>query len=519
MKKSQKKQLNLKNKILYFLKYLIVEILFILILVTVYIKKSYSNVSFEQLIYSLQTAEGTSNDMLVSGVKFVIPWFILINICFYLSIFIRKKYFVKELCLNLYFKDKKKTFNLFPLNIKEKKIIFILYIIISIFLILYSIGFINYVFLNKDNRFFEKYYIDPKTVEIDAPSDKRNLIFIYVESLETTLFSIENGGNFNKSIIPNLENIDKENLNFSSSDNLGGASMVSGTSWTAAGLVSTSSGIPLKLSSSDGNIYWDYKGSYLPGAYSLGEILEKNGYHNYFMLGSNAGFGGRSLYFNQHGNYEIWDYGHAIRQGWIDENYDVWWGYEDSKLYDFAKKELKEISLNDEPFNFTLLTADTHPNDGYCDDSCVEISDVKYLNSYNCTDKMLGEFVNWIKNQDFYDDTTIVILGDHLTMQSNLKDSFDKEGQGYIYNAFINSKVDGNNKNRSFTSMDMYPTVLSSLGFKIKGERLGLGTNLFSGKQTLAEELGIEKLNKELENKSNFYNNVIVKEDSLKASK
>ena len=37
--------------------------------------------------------------------------------------------------------------------------------------------------------------------------------------------------------------------------------------------------------------------------------------------------------------------------------------------------------------------------------------------------------------------------------------------------------------------MDMFPTTLASLGAVIDGDRLGLGTNLFSDKPTLAENL------------------------------
>ena len=53
--------------------------------------------------------------------------------------------------------------------------------------------------------------------------------------------------------------------------------------------------------------------------------------------------------------------------------------------------------------------------------------------------------------------------------------------------------------------MDMFPTTLASLGASIEGDRLGLGTNLFSDKRTLAEEYGIQKLNKELKKNSNYY--------------
>ena len=43
--------------------------------------------------------------------------------------------------------------------------------------------------------------------------------------------------------------------------------------------------------------------------------------------------------------------------------------------------------------------------------------------------------------------------------------------------------------------MDMFPTTIASLGATIEGDRLGLGTNLFSGEQTLAEKLTFDQLN------------------------
>jgi phosphoglycerol transferase len=41
---------------------------------------------------------------------------------------------------------------------------------------------------------------------------------------------------------------------------------------------------------------------FLPGVYSLGDVLEKEGYIQEFMCGSNANFGSRAAYFTKHGN-------------------------------------------------------------------------------------------------------------------------------------------------------------------------------------------------------------------------
>ena len=487
----------------------ILEILFLLTILSFYIKKDFSDVSFEQLIYSMQTATGTGYDVIKDGFIYVFPRLLCLNLFIYLLYFINKNKKYNVIC-NLKFKNKKFQFNLTCPRRLNRVILYSLLFLSLIITIFFNIGFIDYLTI-KDNHFFDKYYVSPKNVNIEVPKEKNNLILIYVESLETSLLSSENGGNFNESVIPNLEKLAKENLNFSNNSKIGGASMAYGASWTVAGIVASSSGIPLKIGSSDGNLYWDYNGSYLPGAYSLGEVLKNNGYSNYFILGSNSTFGGRSLYFSQHGNYDIYDYGYAINKKWIDKNYFEWWGYEDSKLYNFSKKQLTRISKNNKPFNFTILTADTHFTDGYVDKSCKEKYDEKYLNSYSCTDSMLYEFINWIKEQDFYKNTTIVIIGDHLSMQKNFKQMYDNNNyERKIYNTFINSRVKTKNtNNRNFTSFDYYPTILSSLGFKINGNQLGLGVNLFSNKKTLAEKMGFEKFNNGLKEKSNYYNNYI----------
>ncbi len=56
----------------------------------------------------------------------------------------------------------------------------------------------------------------------------------------------------------------------------------------------------------------------------------------------------------------------------------------------------------------------------------------------------------------------------------------------------------------------MYPTILAAMGAKVDGDRLGLGTNLFSNKKTLMEEIGFSTLNNEVQKTSKFYNNKIV---------
>jgi phosphoglycerol transferase len=62
--------------------------------------------------------------------------------------------------------------------------------------------------------------------------------------------------------------------------------------------------------------------------------------------------------------------------------------------------------------------------------------------------------------------------------------------------------------------MDMFPTTLAAMGCSIEGERLGLGTNLFSDLPTLSEEMGVETLNRELSKRSDYYNNELIEDET-----
>ena len=82
----------------------------------------------------------------------------------------------------------------------------------------------------------------------------------------------------------------------------------------------------------------------------------------------------------------------------------------------------------------------------------------------------------------------------------------------YVYGCIINPRDKNVKENgRVITALDSYPTIVYALGGDIKGNRLGLGVNLFSNESTLAEKYGFEKFNNELKKNSDFYNNTIVK--------
>ena len=358
---------------------------------------------------------------------------------------------------------------------------------------------------NTSSDFIEKNYADPSTTDITFPEKKRNLIFIYLESMEMTYADKSVGGAFDQNVIPELTSLSLANENFSGNNStLNGAVSLPGTTWTMGGIFASTSGLPLQVDIDGNNM--DTQSSFFPGITNLGDILHEQGYNQVFECGSDAVFAGRQLYFQTHGNYDIHDINYFKQQGKLPEDYYVWWGFEDQKLIEYAKEDLTDLASRDEPFNYTMLTVDTHFEDGYVCDLCEDDFGDRYSNVMACSSRQISGLVSWIQQQDWYDDTTIVITGDHPTMDSDFCINVPSDYQRRVYTAYINAAPVENNSEgmRSFSTFDTFPTTIAALGATIEGDRLGLGTNLYSGLSTLMEKSDYNTLSAEISQNSEF---------------
>ena len=358
-------------------------------------------------------------------------------------------------------------------------------------------------------QLYETEYVDPDTVQITFPEKKRNLVYILLESMETTYLSEDLGGASDVNLIPELYELARDNINFSHTDGVGGFHATNGSSWTIGAIVAQTAGIPLKVPSGieDWQNGYGKDGVFLPGAASIMNILDDAGYHTSFLCGSDANFGGRKTYYQTHGTDEIYDIYTARRDGIVPKDYFVWWGMEDLHLFEYAKQELTEISQGDEPFAFTMLTVDTHHIGGYQCEYCRGEYEETYEQSISCSSRQVLEFIQWLQEQPFYENTTVIITGDHLSMDNGyFQRNVDEDYQRMVYHCILNSALEsGNTKNREYCAVDLFPTTLAAMGCTIEGDRLGLGTNLFSNLPTLAEKWGFEEFNSELSKASDYY--------------
>ena len=167
----------------------------------------------------------------------------------------------------------KKEIQLFPIKLTSKHRLIYLVVIFIISLLVFANCFGVYEYIKnklQNTKIFEEHYIDAESVNIEFPDNKKNLIIIVGESFENSVLSLENGGAWDYSVMPELEKLALENTNFSNSETLGGALETYGANYSAAGNVAITSGVPLKSGDvlSDPNNYTG-NGNYLAGLYTL----------------------------------------------------------------------------------------------------------------------------------------------------------------------------------------------------------------------------------------------------------
>lgn len=484
----------------------------------IWMMNTWSRVSLSQLITQMKTLEGTTVDTISKFIVAVIlPTFLVFFLILGLYFFFRR--FYKQ-------------------NDKRRKIATCLVLSISVlgsfsFAIPVLAKTYNYLKIGeylenskKESVFIDENYVSPDDVEIIFPEKKRNLILLTLESMEMTYTDKDKGGFFDDDYLEGLSELALENECFSDGTVLNGATALEYTDWTMAALFSYSTGLPFKTILGQNNM--DTQETFFPNVISLGDILCLQGYDQTFLCGSDACFAGRKLYFQSHGDYTIHDYYTYFGHGYTKAENQ--WGYMDYHLFDFAKDELRtKASAYDEsskPFNFTMLTVDTHfyvgdssHPDGFVCQYCEDKYPVQYANVISCSARQATDFVNWFFGKDgntdisdnVRDNTTFVILGDHPTMSSTFCDDADKAGfERRTYVNFINSaRTRKESTIRKFSHFDVFPTILSSLDVSMSSSHLALGIDLYSGESTYLENNDIDYINMQLLGKSDVIESLL----------
>lgn len=308
----------------------------------------------------------------------------------------------------------------------------------------------------------------------------KNLIIIQLESFQNFLIGLTIDG---VEVTPNMNKLANSHFYFPEFYQQVGQ----GNTSDAEFVVNTSFYVPPRGAASG-----EYAGKDLP---SLPKLFKSHGYES-------ATF---------HTNVvEFWNRGEMYRALGFDRYYDkeyfgeedkVFFGSSDEVLYRKTSEELKAMNESGKPFYAQVISMSAHhpftiPEEKFrmkLPEKYEGTMVGDYLRAQNYADYALGQFIDTLKANGVWEDSLIVVYGDHLGLPKFSLDSGEMElmeefyGREYGYADMINIPLiiagEGITYPRTFDQIggqvDVLPTVANLMGFPLD-HQLHFGQDLFN---------------------------------------
>lgn len=342
---------------------------------------------------------------------------------------------------------------------------------------------------------FQKLYAKPEIKNYTLVGQKRNLIVVFVESMEWSFLD-------SSFIDQRLNNM----FNEIPGEEVHEFSQASGTGWSLAGMISSNCALPVMPyveNSLSGN---RPRTKVLENAICIGDILKLNNYTQAFFVGSDASFGWMDKFYTSHGFDLVVGKNELIKQG-VAKNLMTSWdeGAHDDTVLESAFEQIQKYHQNNNLFNVNISLVDNHLPNGIHSSRCTkEERDMKHRGAILCSSRAVNAFAMKLKKSGILNNTVLVVMGDHLYPNVTIDDK-KILGDRYIY--FKISTPDVWPKARQqMTHFDLPATLLQVMGFAVDPRKpFGLGYSIFmEDKNTWIEHYELLK-SKKLLNKSDYY--------------
>lgn len=349
-----------------------------------------------------------------------------------------------------------------------------------------------YYYQNTTGTLYEKYYKAPVITAADFPVQKRNLLLLYLESVEN---NFADASLYGKNLLPRLSETARNNPRFD------GYNFLYGTNYTKAALVAGHCGIPYRSPTPT----METVNSHLKNIRCLSDILADNGYETWFAKSADHSFAYTDIFYQLHSYRNIIDrtvLTAGMSPAEIEKNKSSYNGLSDKLLLNHISALFSTQKVR-EPFLMTVFTVDTHAPGTVLPYNCPKIfGDIR--DNILCTDNNVAEFITEFQKTPYWQNTTVVIVGDHPMFKALQTQQRKKYRRG-IYNVFLNLP-DGlsYNPRKEFTALDLAPTYLELLGIKLPEHAFGLGRSLFSDVPSLIS-LPETRLETAVKQKSKIY--------------
>ncbi|GAB2723080.1 LTA synthase family protein [Paenibacillus thermoaerophilus] len=310
----------------------------------------------------------------------------------------------------------------------------------------------------------------------------KNLIVLQLESFQNFLVDLKIDG---VEITPNLNRLAHSQFYFPKFYQQVGQ----GTTSDAEFVVNTSLYIPPR-----GPAVQEYVDRKLP---SLPRLLKEHGYDTATFHTNTAEFWNRRQLYPALGFDRYYD------QEFFGTEDTVFFGASDEVLYDKVADELARMDAQDRPFYSHILSMTAHhpftiPERKYKMKLPERYEDTfvgNYIRAQNYADYALGLFIDELKRNGVWDNSLIVIYGDHFGLPIYSLDRKDQElmseiyGREYEYKDMINIPLIIASGDGGFTfpatfrqlggQVDLLPTIANLLGISLD-DQIHFGQDLFN---------------------------------------
>jgi phosphoglycerol transferase len=300
-----------------------------------------------------------------------------------------------------------------------------------------------------------------KKEDLTASAEGKNIIIISLESFERGFLHDKN-----KHLTPNINRLKQEWNYFDMYPN-------HGSNWTAGSLYTALTGLPCLLIGHGNRYFQSFQGSKI---INLIDILEKTGYAMYH-LSAYAGTGGVGDLLKMLGVQHILD-------GTLDGKYPG--TMEDMDLFNEAKNIL-QTSSKTKPVMIYISTLSTHCPDGVTDArlfNVVRQGKSKLETAALQTDYLIGDFIKFLKQNGYLENTVVYIFPDHLFMGSpDVLKTKEERKLWFLTNA---DPKDLHINTTNFYQLDLPRNILS--GAKIKHNASFLSNEIRQNKNEFIHE-------------------------------
>ncbi|MDQ0213865.1 phosphoglycerol transferase MdoB-like AlkP superfamily enzyme [Oikeobacillus pervagus] len=303
----------------------------------------------------------------------------------------------------------------------------------------------------------------------------KNVIVVSVESTQN--FVINNKVN-DQEITPFLNQFIKESFYFDNFYHQTGQGKTSDAEF----LVENSL-YPL----SRGAVFFTHSGNQFN---SLAERLQENGYFTNAMHANNRSFWNRDIMYKSLSYERFYD----VKDYDVNEDNSVNWGMKDIPFFEQSVEHMKEMK---KPFYSKLITLTNHhpfyydKEDQFIDEFNSNSGTLnRYFVTVRYTDESLKRFIEELKESGIYEDSIIVMYGDHYGISENHNEAMSQY-LGKDITPFVSTQLqkvpflihipgtEGKVISKVSGQIDIRPTILHLLGINTKND-IQLGHDLFS---------------------------------------